>query len=226
MRMRTLYHYPLHPGCRAVRLCFAEKKLKLREEEINPWDPCDKFLALSMEDVPPILTDLTDMGTVTIVGSQTLCEYADEASPRNALMPKNRHKRAEIRRLCTWFAQRFDHEVNALIFPEKLETIILGGTPDMTALAEGRAALREHMDYISWLLDRRDGLAGPAYTLADIMAAAHLSCLDYLDEVPWRDFPAVKEWYQTIKSRPSFGPFLQDRIPGVRPPQHYSDLDF
>lgn len=224
--MRTLYHYPLHPGSRAVRLCFAEKKLKLREVVINPWDPDEAFLSLSAEQVPPVLTDLTTDGSVTIVGSQTLCEYADEASTRNPLMPGERHLRGEVRRLCTWFGQRFDHEVNALILPEKLETIILGGTADPHALSEGRAALRDHLSYIAWLLSIRDGLAGPAFTLADVMAAAHLSCLDYLDEVPWADVPPVHDWYQTIKSRPSFRPLLQDRIPGIRPPRHYGDLDF
>ena len=224
--MRTLYHYPLHPGCRAVRLAFAEKKLKLREIEINPWAPDDKFLSLSVEDTPPILTDVAASGTITIVGSQTLCEYADEASTRNALMPGDRAQRAEVRRLCTWFGQRFDHEVNALILPEKLETVVIGGTPDPDTLREGRAALRDHMAYIEWLLSLRDGLAGPAFTLADILTAAHISCLDYLDEIPWREFPGVKEWYQRIKSRPTFRPFLQDRIPGIRPPRHYGDLDF
>ncbi|MEM9601175.1 MAG: glutathione S-transferase N-terminal domain-containing protein, partial [Pseudomonadota bacterium] len=54
--MRTLYHYPLHPGCRAVRICFAEKKLKLREVEIDPWEPDEDFLALAVEEVPPVLT--------------------------------------------------------------------------------------------------------------------------------------------------------------------------
>ncbi|MEL6686196.1 MAG: glutathione S-transferase family protein [Pseudomonadota bacterium] len=224
--MRTLYHYSLHPGSRAVRICFAEKKLKLREVEIDPWNPDEKFLSLSVEDVPPVLTDVTQSGNITIVGSQTLCEYADEASTRNPLLPGERHDRAEIRRLCTWFGQRFDHEVNALIFPEKLETVFLGGTPDTRALQEGRAALREHLSYISWLLGLRDGLAGPAFTLADIVAAAHISCLDYMDEIPWREFPAIQEWYQTLKSRPSFRPLLQDRVPGIRPPRHYGDLDF
>lgn len=224
--MRTLYHYPMHPGCRAVRLCFTEKKLKLREIVIDPWNPDEKFQSLSAEAVPPVLTDLTKSGSVTIVGSQTLCEYADESSARNPLMPGERHERAEVRRLTTWFGQRFDHEVNALILPEKLESVFIGGTPDPDALREGRAALRDHLSYITWLLSIRDGLAGPAFTLADIMASAHLSCLDYLGEVPWREFPAVQEWYQTIKSRPSFRPLLTDRLPGIRPPQHYGDLDF
>ncbi len=224
--MRTLYHYPLHPGCRAARICFAEKKLKLCEIIINPWDPDEKFLSLSAEHVPPILTDLSKSGTVVIVGTQTLCEYADESSARNPLMPGERHHRAEIRRLCIWFGQRFDHEVNALILPEKLETIFIGGMPDPDALRKGRATLRDHLAYLSWLLSIRDGLAGPTFTLADIMASAHLSCLDYLGEVPWPEFPAVQEWYQTIKSRPSFRPLLTDRLPGIRPPQHYANLDF
>lgn len=224
--MRTLYHYPLHPGCRAVRICFAEKKLKLREAVIDPWEPDADFLSLAVEGVPPVLTDLTPNGEVTIVGTLALCEYADEGGSRTPLLPGARHERAEIRRLCTWFGQRFDHEVNALILPEKLETVRLGGTPDTEALREGRAALRDHLDYMTWLLERRDGLGGPAFTLADIMAAAHLSCLDYLDEVPWRDVPDVKSWYQRIKSRPSFRPLLADRIPGIRPPRHYADLDF
>ncbi|WP_298913033.1 glutathione S-transferase family protein [uncultured Algimonas sp.] len=224
--MRTLYHYPLHPGSRAVRLCFAEKKLKLREVVIDPWTPDEKFLSLSVENVPPVMTDVTQAGTVTVVGSQTLCEYADEASARNPLLPGERHDRAEIRRLCNWFDQRFDQEVNAFILPEKLETVILGGTPDTDALREGRTALRDHLSYIGWLLSIRDGLAGPAFTLADLTAAAHLSCLDYLGEIPWREVPDVQEWYQTIKSRPAFQPLLKDRVPGLRPPRHYGDLDF
>jgi glutathione S-transferase len=224
--MRTLYHYPLHPGCRAVRICFAEKKLKLREAVIDPWEPDPDFTALSVEGVPPVLTDLTATGEVTIVGTIALCEYADEGGSRVPLLPGARHERAEIRRLATWFGQRFDHEVNALILPEKLETVRLGGTPNTDALREGRTALRDHLDYMTWLLERRDGLGGRAFTLADIMAAAHLSCLDYLGEVPWRDVPEVKSWYQRIKSRPSFRPLLSDRIPGLRPPRHYGDLDF
>ena len=62
--------------------------------------------------------------------------------------------------------------------------------------------------------------------VGDIAAAAHFSCLDFLDEMPWRDYPAIKDWYQKIKSRPTFRPLLGDRQPGLRPPRHYADLDF
>lgn len=221
-----LYHYPLLPACRQVRICFAEKKLKLRETIIDPWNPTPDFLKLAVEGVPPVLTDLAQSGQITLVGARAICEYADEASSRHQLIPGDRGERAEIRRLCDWFDHRFDMEVNALILSEKLETSQVGGTPDTATLREGRAALREHLDYLTWLLERRDGLAGPAFTLADISAASALSCLDYMGEVPWRDWPSLKLWYQTIKSRPSMRPLLSERIPGLRPPAHYSDLDF
>ena len=224
--MRVLYHYPLHPGCRAVRLCFSEKKLKLREETVDPWSPADGFLELAVEGVPPVLTDITPDGPVVLAGAQALCEYADEASTRNPLLPEDRPGRAEVRRLCAWMNARFDAEVNALLLSETLESTRMGGNADRALQREGRAHLRAHLEYLDWLLGSRDGLAGPGFTLADITAAAHLSCLDYLGEVPWRDWPGLAGWYARIKSRPSFRALLADRVPGLRPPRHYTDLDF
>ena len=228
--MRTLYHYPLHPGCRAVRIAFAEKKLKLNLAIIDPWSPDPGFVQLTAEAMPPVLTDLTAAGPIAVAGTIPICEYADEGSSRNPLLPGARHERAEIRRLCAWFDGRFDHDAGGLVLAEKLGTTRLGGTPDMDTLKEGRAALSEHLDYMGWLLERRDGLAGPDFTLADIIAFAHLSCLDYLGEIPWRELERtrkpINEWYARIKSRPSVRPLLADRIPGLRPPAHYGNLDF
>ena len=224
--MRVLYHYPLHPGCRAVRLCFAEKKLKLREEVVDPWSPADSFLDLAVEGVPPVLTDITPAGPVTLAGTRALCEYAEEASTRNPLLPEDRAGRAEVRRLCAWLDGRFDAEVNALLLSEKLESTRMGGNADPDILRRGRGHLHAHLEYLEWLLQNRDGLAGPAFSLADVTAAAHLSCLDYLGEVRWRDWPELHSWYARIKSRPSFRPLLADRLPGLRAPRHYTDLDF
>ena len=92
-----------------------------------------------------------------------------------------------------------------------------------------RAALQNihyHLDYIGWLAERRNWLAGDDFSLADIAAGAHLSCVDYLGDVPWQDHEGAKQWYQRIKSRPSFRPLLADHIPGAPPPKHYADLDF
>jgi len=76
------------------------------------------------------------------------------------------------------------------------------------------------------LLEQRDWLAGKSFSLADIAGAANMSCLDFLGEIKWRDWPELKRWYQTVKSRPSVQALLQDRVAGLRPPRHYTDLDF
>ena len=86
--------------------------------------------------------------------------------------------------------------------------------------------LRSHMEHLEGLLAARDWLAGRRMSLGDVVAAAHLSVVDYLGEVPWRDFPSSKTWYVKIKSRPSFRPLLGDKLPGLPPAPHYDDLDF
>jgi dolichol-phosphate mannosyltransferase len=91
---------------------------------------------------------------------------------------------------------------------------------------EALTQLRLHMSYLNFLVDERRWLAGDHFSLADMAAAAHLSVLDYLGDVPWHDFDATKHWYARVKSRPSFRPLLSDQVPGLPPPRHYANLDF
>ena len=126
-----------------------------------------------------------------------------------------------------WFDRKFDFEVNALLLHEKMEKRLLGlGSPDFAAMRRGREGLKAHMHYMERLLEDRDWLAGPRLSLGDIAAAAHISVIDYLGDVPWKDYPGVKTWYMKIKSRPSFRPLLADKMPGLVPATHYADLDF
>ena len=144
-----------------------------------------------------------------------------------AISESARIQGAEARRLVDWFDRKYDGEVNAYLLHEKLEKRAQGlGSPDPAALRAGRDHLRWHLDYMAWLLESRDGLAGPRYTLADIAAAAHLSCADYLGDVPWDAFEPVKHWYQRVKCRPAFRGLLTDKLPGTPPSAHYADLDF
>ena len=69
-------------------------------------------------------------------------------------------------------------------------------------------------------------LAGETFTLADVTAAAHLSVIDYLGDVPWESYKNAKLWYSKIKSRPSFKDILRDSIKGILPAKHYANLDF
>ncbi len=100
------------------------------------------------------------------------------------------------------------------------------GTPDTSVLRASKTNLGYHLEYVSYLAERRRWLAGAEFSLADIAAAAHLSAIDYLGDIPWDDHPQARDWYARVKSRPSFRPILADLIPGAPPPKHYADLDF
>lgn len=225
--MRLLHHWPLEPFSRQIRLILDEKSIRYTLKTVNPWERSEDFLALNPAGMTPVLED--DSGGVarTLIEARAISEYLEETTPSPCLLPGGPAERAEARRLMDWFDKKFDAEVNAYLLHEKLEKPVQGlGAPDPQAMREGRQHLRWHLDHIAWLLETRDGLAGPRYTLADIAAAAHLSCLDYLGEVPWDAFEPVKHWYQRVKCRPAFRGLLDDKLPGINPSAHYADLDF
>lgn len=222
--MRTLYHLSLSPFSRKVRVVLAEKQLDSTLKAEMVWDRRQDFLALNPAGTVPVLVD--EDGTV-VVGSVAIAEYLDEVYVEPPMIPGTAGERAEVRRLVAWFDEKFDREVTTLLVGEKLMKRFLGlGEPDSTAIRAGHANIATHLDYLDFLAERRNWLAGDRFSLADVTAASHLSCVDYIGDVPWDRHPEAKAWYARVKSRPSFRSLLSDHIPGTRPPAHYADLDF
>jgi glutathione S-transferase len=222
--MRVLYHLPLSPYARKVRLVLAEKRLpfELRAEKV--WERRPEYLELNPAGTVPTLIE--DNGLV-IPDSAVICEYLDEAYPDSSLTGRTLAERIETRRLAAWFDGKFAAEVTQNLYGEKyLRRLTRRGNPDPAAIRTGYTALRYHLEYIGWLAETRKWLAGAALSLADFAAAAHLSTLDYIGELDWSISSAAKEWYAKIKSRPSFRGILADRVSGTTPPAHYADLDF
>lgn len=222
--MRLLYHFPLSPFCRKVRLALAEKRLAFETRIEREWDRREEYLALNPSGTVPTLIE--DNGLV-VPESGVICEYLDEAYPDTPLLGRTLAERVEIRRLIAWFDGKFHEEVGRPLLHEKHFKRFAGaGQPDSAALRAGYAALRSHLDYVGWLAETRRWLAGQAFSLADIAAAAHLSALDFTGDLDWSLAPAAREWYARIKSRPTFRALLADRVVGIAPPAHYADLDF
>lgn len=222
--MRSLHHHPLHTLSRILRVMLAEKGLPFEAVTEKPWEWREEFLALNPSGEPPVLVE--EDGTV-VAGGFAVIEYLEEAYPDVALMPREVAARAEVRRIVGWFTQKFEREVSDNLVGEKLLKRLSGqGHPFAPAIRAGLANVQYHLEYIAFLSERRPWLAGPTFTLADIAAAAALSCVDYIDNVPWDKNQEAKDWYARIKSRPSFRALLADNIPGCPPPRHYADLDF
>ena len=222
--MLTLYHLWLNPFCRKVRLALLEKRIEFDMHTENVWERREEFLALNPTGEIPVLIEGNG---IALSGSDAIVEYLDEIQPEPSLFGTTPLERAEARRLVYWFDSKFNIEVTENLVTEKMMKQFLGlGEPDSHVLRAGHANIHTHLNYISYLVDRRNWLAGDNLTIADLAASAHLSTIDYLGDVPWNDYPAARDWYSRIKSRPSFRPILEDHIPGVPPPKHYRDLDF
>ena len=221
--MARLYHVPLSPFCRKVRLTLAEKKIEVELVEERYWEQGSDFLRRNPAGKVPVLK----LDNRTLSESQAICEYLDDTIPEPRLMPRDADGRYEVRRLCAWFDDKFHDEVTSKLLYERVNKKIMGlGYPDSKNVKFGASRIKYHLDYLSWLLDQRRWLAGDQMTLADLTAAAHLSALDYISDVDWNRSQTLKDWYAKIKSRPSFRSILADQIPGFLPPPHYADLDF
>lgn len=222
--MRTLYHVWLHPYSRKVRLSLAEKKLEFDLQIEKIWERRTAFLAMNPAGDVPVLVEPD--GTI-LSNSQVICEYLEEVYPETNLLGRDAIQCAETRRLVSWFDVKFNREVTDNLVGEKLMKRFLKlGEPHGPSIRAGHANIHYHLDYIGFLCEKRKWLAGEDFSLADIAAAAHLSSIDYIGDVPWDEHHAARDWYARVKSRPSFKSLLEDRIPGFTPVEHYENVDF
>ncbi len=222
--MRVLYHLWLQPFSRKVRLTLAEKRLPFELKLEKTWERRTDFIALSPSGDVPLLVEEDGSCLAT---SYVICEYLEEMYPDVNLIGRSAIERAETRRLVGWFDFKFNSEVTENLLGEKMmKRYQQRGEPNGAAIRAGLANIHYHLDYISFLSERRSWLAGDRFSLADISAAAHLSALDYIGDVPWDAHPSAKAWYARVKSRPSFRPLLDEDVPGFTAASHYANADF
>jgi glutathione S-transferase len=230
--MAILHHYPFCPQSRFVRLVLAEMAMEPQAMEERPWERRTEFLALNPTGNMPVFVEQNGL---VVPGPSVIAEYLDETRglglSGRRLLPVGPAGRVEVRRLLEWFLAKFYEEVSGYLVTEKIYKRFMspelgGGPPDMNAIRAARTNVRYHLRYIGYLISQRNWLAGDDLTYADLAAAAHLSCADYLGDVPWEEDETATSWYARVKSRPSFRALLSDRVPGMAPADSYADLDF
>jgi glutathione S-transferase len=214
-----------------VRLILEELGLTARLVEERVWERREEFLMLNPAGATPVLVE---EGVPPVPGAAIIAEYLDEtrraaALPR--LLPSEAGERVEVRRLMSWFNDKFFAEASGPLVMERVYKRFIpagngGGPPDTETMRAARSNIRYHLTYIGWLVRKRDWLAGDRLTYADLSAAAHLSTIDYLGDVPWDEDETAKAWYARIKSRPAFRTLLGETLAGLAPSPSYANLDF
>lgn len=222
--MWRLFQFPLCPYSRKVRLLLGEKQVAYELHEVLPWEHDRAFRQLSRTGRTPAMHD-PDRG-ILLMDSGAICEFFEETTPQNSMMLGSAEQRAEIRRLVAWFDEQFYAQVTWPLLRGRL--IAPAQAEDDCAkrlLADAQRNADAHLDEIGFYLGKRQWLAGPTLSLADLAASAQISVADYLGGIDWSGHEQAKTWYAVLRSRRSFQPLLAERMAGIEPPPHYADLN-
>ena len=106
--MLTLFHQPLCPHSRYVRLILGEYGIQARAVEERFWERRKEFLLLNPAgEIPVLVAD----GQPAIPGAAIIAEYIEETQPAerggDRLLPAATGERVEVRRLASWFNDKF-----------------------------------------------------------------------------------------------------------------------
>ena len=154
--MLTLYHVPLSPFCRKVRLSLAEKRIECQLVEERYWDRDPDFLRRNPAGKVPVLK----VDGRFMAESAAICEWIEEMHPTPSLMPATPDERAEVRRLVCWFDDKFHSEVTTNLLGERVnKKLMKQGYPESKNIKAGSQKIKFHLDYMAWLLDHRRWLA-------------------------------------------------------------------
>jgi len=225
--MYRLYHHPICPFSRKVRVHLAAKEIGFELIQENFWERRKEFIAMNPAGTLPVLFD--NSNAAVVVNSSVIIEYIEEKHDEiKSFLGETIQKRAEVRRLQDWFDDKFYNEVTKYVLNERYFNRYLPGvhSPDSEILRVARRNLNIHLSYIEYLLESRKYLGGDHISVADFAAACQISVLDYFGDINWHHYIPAKDWYSLIKSHKIFGEILKDRIPNVTPPEYYAKLDF
>lgn len=225
--MYRLYHHPICPFSRKVRVHLAAKEIGIELIQENFWERRKEFIAMNPAGTVPILFD--NSNAAVICDSSVIIEYIEEKHQETrSFLGESLLERAEARRTSNWFDEKFYQEVTKYILNERYFNRYLPGShaPNSETLRVARRNLNVHLSYIEYLLESRKYLAGDHISIADFAAAAQLSVLDYFGDINWHHYLPAKDWYSLIKSHKIFNEVLKDRIANINPPEWYSNLDF
>lgn len=230
--MIKLFQFKLCPFSRRVRFTLEEYNISFVTIDEIIWNKRKEFLAINPAGTLPVLIDEADD---IIINNYAIIEYIEEKYSHlqkgTSLISGNLRVKAEIRRLVDWYDNKFYNEVSKIILRELIDKYYMKNrsedkSPNMESLRIAQENSIYHFEYLSHLISSRRWIAGDAISQADIAAATHISCLDYLNKIDWDKWSEIKNWYARIKSRPSFSSILEDRLAGFHPPNHYSNPDF
>jgi glutathione S-transferase len=193
-----LYHNPLSPNVRRVRLTAAVLGLELEEklldfskgEHKNP-----EYLALNPNGAVPTLVD----GDFVLTESRSIMQYLASKKPESGLLPRDEAARADVTRWQFWDASHFSPPLGSLSFEKLIKSMLGLGEADPTKVAEALTNFRRFAAVLDKRLQGKQFVVGNALTIADLTLASSLMYAPQV-EAPLSEFPNVQAWFSRISA--------------------------
>ncbi len=191
-----LYHNPISPNVRRVRLTAAVLGLTLDEKKLDfakGEHKSPEYLALNANGAVPTLVE----GDLVLTESRAIMQYLASKKPESGLLPRDEAARADVTRWQFWDASHFSPNVATVVFERLLKGMFGMGDPDARKIEEALGNFRRFGAVLDKRLEGRTYVVGNALTLADLTLASSLMYARQA-EVPVAEFPHVNAWLPRI----------------------------
>jgi glutathione S-transferase len=198
-----LYHNPMSPNVRRVRLTAAVLGISLEEKKLDFSKGEHKnpdYLALNPNGAVPTLVD----GDFVLTESRAIMQYLASKKPESGLLPRDEAARADVTRWQFWDASHFSPHLAALAFEKLLKGMLGMGDPDTRRIEEALGNFRRFGAVLNKRLEGRTYVVGDALTLADLTLASSLMYAKQA-EVPLAELPHVNAWWSRITELDAWG---------------------
>ncbi len=230
--MLSLYHHIFCTKSRFASILMLEAGINYTPVPISFWSETHKLSTIDPIGELPILTNIVGAeiprGGEVIGGLYPVIEYIFDLTPDFHLLPQSTQEKALMRKIIYWINSRFEQEITRYILNEKFIKLVSHDKtgPRTEFIRAAKINLAHHLNYLLSFIESNGNLASRQISAADIFLASHISILDYFGEINWEKSLFLKEWYVSIKSRPSFRKILSERVNLIKPPNYYEELDF
>ena len=191
-----LYHNPLSPNVRRVRLTAAVLGLELEEHTLDfakGEHKSAEHLALNANGAVPTLVD----DDFALTESRAIMQYLASKKPELGLLPKDEKDRADVTRWQFWDASHFSPVLGTIAFEKLLKPMMGLGATDAAKVTEALAGFRRWAAVLDKRLAGKQYVVGNALTIADLTLASSLMYAEKA-EVPVSEFPNIVAWFARI----------------------------
>ena len=191
-----LYHNPLSPNVRRVRLTAAVLGIELEETLLDfskGEHKSAEYLMLNANGAVPTLVD----GDFVLTESRSIMQYLASKKPESGLLPRDEAARADVTRWQFWDAAHFSPQLGTLAFEKMIKGMMGLGDPDSAKVNDALTNFRRFAAVLNKRLEGKPYVVGNSLTVADLTLASSLMYAKQT-EVSLAEFPNIEAWFARI----------------------------